>query len=240
MRDMTIKFKFILTLIILSIACIIGNAKAANMCIVDGTTNDYHPMMCDTSGYLKTTLGTALTSTSDSVACLGNVAHDAVDSGNPLKIGMKSVTLKATLTPVTSGDRVDWVASRQGVPFVYSGHPNTIRVGSGRLTTVLTNAVIASATSTQRLVITQISVTVSNTVSVSPSILIGLATATTPVSGAGILFDHPTMPAGTTITIGGGDILAIGELDEDLRITSDVPTGGSIVVLVTYAVMTDN
>lgn len=46
-----------------------------------------------------------LTSASDSVAVVGNVAHDAADSGNPVKIGGKART--SAPTAVANGDRVD-------------------------------------------------------------------------------------------------------------------------------------
>lgn len=50
-------------------------------------------------------LATALSSTIDSITAVGDIAHDGVDSGNPLKIGGKATTTNPTA--VASGDRVN-------------------------------------------------------------------------------------------------------------------------------------
>lgn len=44
----------------------------------------------------------------------GNVAHDAADSGNPLKMGGKALTTVATPAAVANGDRVDAWFDAQG------------------------------------------------------------------------------------------------------------------------------
>lgn len=59
----------------------------------------------DLNGRLVVALGTKLDSTNDSVTCVGDVAHDAVDSGNPQKIG--GYASSTTPTAVASGDRVN-------------------------------------------------------------------------------------------------------------------------------------
>lgn len=46
------------------------------------------------------------------------VAHDAVDAGNPLKIGAKATTSISALTPVANGDRTNSFAGIDGVPIV--------------------------------------------------------------------------------------------------------------------------
>lgn len=48
----------------------------------------------------------------------GNVAHDAADSGNPVKQGFKATTALSGLTLVSSGDRTDGFAGVDGVQIV--------------------------------------------------------------------------------------------------------------------------
>lgn len=49
----------------------------------------------------------------------GNVAHDAVDSGNPVKVGYKAVDPTSLPTAVSANDRVDGIGSLQGEILVY-------------------------------------------------------------------------------------------------------------------------
>lgn len=48
----------------------------------------------------------------------GNVAHDAADSGAPVKIGFKAEDAVATATMVADGDRVDAIADLDGVQII--------------------------------------------------------------------------------------------------------------------------
>ncbi len=61
--------------------------------------------MYDLSGREVIYQGTTIDSVNDSIACLGNVAHDAVDSGNPVKVG--GYANSSTPTAVTIADRVN-------------------------------------------------------------------------------------------------------------------------------------
>lgn len=70
---------------------------------------------------------------SDSQVASGNVAHDAADSGNPLKIGGKAVT--ANPTPVASGDRVDAQFDKTGA-LITRGALRTLK---GTQRTTITN-----------------------------------------------------------------------------------------------------
>lgn len=49
----------------------------------------------------------------------GNVAHDAVDSGNPVKVGFKAVDPISLPSAVSANDRVDGIGSLQGESLVY-------------------------------------------------------------------------------------------------------------------------
>jgi hypothetical protein len=68
-------------------------------------SGDVANILTDLRGRTIVYLGSTLDSTNDSVAALGNVAHDAVDSGAPVKIGgYASLTAP---TAVAAGDRVN-------------------------------------------------------------------------------------------------------------------------------------
>jgi hypothetical protein len=75
-----------------------------------------------TASNLKVDLsGTAANSTPIVVSSAGTVAHDAADSGNPLKIGAKCVTSPKGMTLVSNGDRVDLIADSDGKLLVKVG-----------------------------------------------------------------------------------------------------------------------
>lgn len=67
-------------------------------------------------------------------ASAGDVAHDAVDSGNPIKVGGKAVT--AVPTSVASGDRVDAAFTKSGELLVH----NTMREMIGNQVTTITSS----------------------------------------------------------------------------------------------------
>lgn len=80
--------------------------SAAALATTDG---DYSPLQLDANGFLRITLGTALSSTVDSVTAVasGVAAHDAVIGGNPVRIaGSGSSVPKAAVS--ADGDTVDW------------------------------------------------------------------------------------------------------------------------------------
>ncbi len=71
----------------------------------------------------------------------GNVAHDAGDSGNPLKIGGRAVS--AEITAVANNDRSDFVSDLVGKQIVmpYAGNENFV---SGAITTAMTSTTSTS------------------------------------------------------------------------------------------------
>lgn len=164
-------------------------------------------------------------------ASAGDVAHDGADSGNPVKVGAKALAHGASPTAVAAGDRTDLYANRDGIPFSIGGHPNaqTIRAN---YTSAQTDTAIVSTT--EKIVVTRITVTASNANTVDTDVLIGFGATNTPTT-TGVLAAHPDVPAGGGFTIGDGSgILGVGGAGEDLRITSGAPTTGSIDVVVTY------
>lgn len=49
---------------------------------------------------------------------IGNVAHDAADASNPIKVGLKAETSPKGITLVADGDRTDWYADADGLAMV--------------------------------------------------------------------------------------------------------------------------
>lgn len=171
----------------------------------------------------------------------GNVAHDAVDSGNPVKIGYKAVDHGANPTAVAAGDRVDAIANRHGIPFVLGGHPNPVLISVRVLDSDngQTNVAMVTVSSGTKIAVTRYSIKAdgSNSSPVNGTLGFAAATLATPntTSGAGILEDFQGIPAGQGIAMGdGGAILGIGADGEDLRYTCEDPAGGAITFSATY------
>lgn len=172
----------------------------------------------------------------------GNVAHDAADAGNPVKVGHKAVDLGANPSDVAANDRSDSLGMRNGLPFFIGGHPN-ILLKNLEITDAdgaQTDTAIVSAAANVSIVVTAIEVTADNANTADVMVRIGFGTANTPaVDAAKVLLYHPGIAAGSGIVKGnGGGIIGMGASDEDLRITCEDPTGGSVSVVVTYFTVT--
>lgn len=78
-----------------------------------------------TSGTSVTVVGRATNApyVARTIRAIGNVAHDAVDSGAPVKIGARSVAALSTATMVAAGDRTDVVADVDGVVITRAERP---------------------------------------------------------------------------------------------------------------------
>lgn len=149
-------------------------------------------------------------------------AHDAVDAGDPTKIGYKALAHSASPTAVAALDRVDAPANRHGIPFVIGGHPNIEHLS--RLdTAVQTNAILKTVAAGEKWITTAYSIYVSADVTAAPSVL--LETGTTRIWESGEVI------AGGGISRGAGSgILAIGADGDDLLWTCSVPTGGDVLI----------
>lgn len=112
------------------------------------------------------------------------------------------------------------------------GTPLTVRAN---YTTAQTNtSIIGAIAAGTRAVITRCTVAAAHSNTVDVSVVIGFGAATTPTT-TGVVFAHPGIAAGSGMVEGAGSgILGQGASDEELRITSSVPTTGSIDVTVTY------
>lgn len=170
----------------------------------------------------------------------GNVAHDGVDAGNPTKQGGRAVSLGSNPTDVAAADRTDWLFNRAGVPFTLGGHPNII-TNSVRLTGSTTDgAIIAGTIATgTKVVVTRLTIHVSNATSVNVGIKVGFGATTlaadSATSAAGVLFDTDGLAPGGGVNIGDGSgIIGIGGDGEEIRVTNDAPTSGAVHVSMSY------
>lgn len=108
--------------------------------LVDGTLNGTDAL----PGTAANGLDVDVTRVSGNVSVIGEVAHDAADSGNPQKMGAKAETSLAGITVVADGDRTDLYADADGVlmmkPFVPFGDIKSERVAdTGGTSTAFTN-----------------------------------------------------------------------------------------------------
>lgn len=166
----------------------------------------------------------------------GDVAHDSADSGNPIKVGGRSVAHGANPTATSAADRTDWLFNRHGIPWVIGGHPNITSIRTN-FTAANTDGALVTANSSQKIVVTRCSVTVDKACSVDVAARVGFGTASTP-TGTGVILSHPGIAAGSGVVEGNGSgILGVGGLDEDLRYTGEVPTGGSVDVVASYYII---
>ena len=171
--------------------------------------------------------------TDNIVAVDGDVAHGTTDSGNPLKLGAKTIAHGAAPTAVAAGARTDLYANRHGVLFTMGGHPN-IQTIKANYTAAQTGAVLVTVGAAQKIVVTRVSVLASNANTVNPSVAVGTNTTTT-LTNTDTMLSHPGLAPGSGVVEGNGaGILAIGVLDADLRFTCTVPTGGSLDVVASY------
>lgn len=185
-----------------------------------GADGDYVPLGTDREG---------------SSRAIGNRAHDAVDAGNPVKVGMKAIAFGANPTAVAAGDRTDVYANRAGVPFVLGGHPNILTLEAA-YTAAQTDTAIVTVSSGAKIVVTAIEAVCDAANSVDVGLRIGFGATNTPTT-TGVVLSHPGILALSGSGIGKGNgagIVGVGADGEDLRITSEVPTGGSLRVVVSY------
>lgn len=166
----------------------------------------------------------------------GNVAHDAGDSGNPIKIGAKAIAHGSNPTAVAAGDRTDLYANRHGIPFSIGGHPAVITLKHTTITTAVTDAaIVGSISAGTKVVVTRITATLDNASTVFPTVLIGFGATNTPTT-TGVLVAHGGVPAGGGFTVGDGSgILGVGGDGEELRVTTTGnATGNGLQICVSY------
>lgn len=166
---------------------------------------------------------------------VGNIAHDGVDAGAPLLNGYRAIAHGTNPTAVAAADRTVGFANRAGVPFVIGGHPNVV-VYTQNFTAAQTDTALVTVAGGLKIVVTRVTATAHNANTVNVAVRIGFGATVVPAYGnAGIVASHPGVPAGGGFTVGDGSgILGVGADGEDLRLTSGVPTSGSLDVSVSY------
>jgi hypothetical protein len=171
----------------------------------------------------------------------GDAAHDAVDTGNPVKIGGVAVSGSATPTSVASGDRTRFIANQHGIPYVLGGHPNLITreydFGTAAQTDV--NLAAALVAADERIYVTRLEVFADSANTVNVSARVGFGTANVPSASAtgvsGMIASHPGLAPGSGIICGNGSgVIAVGGAGEEPRITTSAATSGNTHVIISY------
>jgi len=167
-----------------------------------------------------------------SVDATGDVAHDAVDAGAPVKHGAKAISFGTIPAAVGNNDRTNLYASRYGVPWVIGGFPNT-EVLSATYTSAQSDAILKSVAAGQKFIVTMLSAMVGNV----PS-----------TAGCGVVFEfddtvdvcfgkHPNIAAGSGFVKGnGGGIIGIGADGQDVLVTTGNPSGEICVEVVGFLI----
>ena len=102
-----------------------------------------------------------------------------------------------------------------------------------------TNAGLVTVSAGTQIVVTMAQVMVDEATTVGVAVRLGMATATLPTAAttgaAGIFLAHPGITPGSGIVVGNGSgVIAEGATGEDVRLTSEAPTGGAFRVIITY------
>ncbi len=166
---------------------------------------------------------------------IGNRAHDAVDAGGPVKIGAVAIAYGTNPTAVAAADRTNLYANRAGIPFFLGGHPNIVTIEAA-YTAAQTDTAIVTVSSGLKIVVMSCTVVVSAATSVVVGWRVGFGATNTPTT-TGVVNTHPGVVALSGSGLGEGNgagMVGVGADGEDLRITSDVPTSGSLRVRTSY------
>jgi hypothetical protein len=101
-----------------------------------------------------------------------------------------------------------------------------------------TDALIITASATQQVAITEITAVVDEAVTVTGvGFRVGCGTPGTPTA-AGVVLSHAGLMPGQSVSRGtGAGVIAVGDLNEDLRITCENPVGGALRILVSYFIV---
>lgn len=154
---------------------------------------------------LNNSSGTEITTLAVSMATntpVGTVAHDAVDSGAPIKTGAKAVSTLSTATLVSAADRVDNVADTDGAQIVRNIPLSDIVSGNTSNTDGASTAVIAAQGSGIKVYLTDITITNTSTSSTYVEVKDGTTVKWTfpvPANG-GVVFRFGSPIAGTANT----------------------------------------
>jgi hypothetical protein len=161
---------------------------------------------------------------------VGNVAHDATDSGNPVKIGAKAIAHGANPAAVLAAERTDLYANRHGILFCMGGHPNAFCISVRTINAAQTGLELLACPAGGKIVVTRVTMSLSRTEGSTAdgvACRVGFSSTTTLATmnttpNTTIVASHPGIPAGGGLTVGDGSgILGIGATDADLRVTTE-------------------
>jgi hypothetical protein len=210
-----------------------GSGTKVDTRTVGAGTDEHRQVVC--IGDPATAGNVAAVSSAGGLAVGGALAHDAVDAGNPVKLGGRALAHGTNPTAVAAADRTDWLFNRAGIPWVIGGHPNVVTVKHTNITTAVTDTAIITVGAGTKIVVTGITATLDNASTVFPTLLVGFG-ATTTATTTGVIMAHGGVPAGGGVNRGdGGGIIGIGGDGEDLRVTTTGnATGNGLQIVVTY------
>lgn len=167
------------------------------------------------------------------VPIAGDVAHDAADSGNPVKAGGKAITT-AFPTAVASADRTNLITDAFGRLLVGQIAPGQQIWKVGNYTTTQTGTAIWTPTSGKKVVITHLSVSAYATTAARVILWFGASGDTTYTSGTdqpvwlGSFAPSSTSKPGTSLMLPVPIFSTTA--DDILRITTDAGISVDVVV----------
>lgn len=174
----------------------------------------------------------------------GDVAHDAADSGNPVKIGSKAIAYGTDLTEVAANDRADHYANTMGIDFGGQHFPNTLR----RCAVVTdasgaqTDTSILTVGAGVKIIVFQIVVMTDGDTTPNVDVRVGFGAATLPAPALGgtddLIIDAYGVKPGSGVS--APTLPIAGAANEDLRLTCEDPTDGNISIMFTYALIDES
>lgn len=172
----------------------------------------------------------------------GDVAHDAADAGNPLLNGARAIAHGANPTAVAAADRTVLYANRAGILFTIGGHPNVVTAVYNTTAAQTDDLVVAAVGAGTKIAVTRVNIFLDEATTVGVGVRVGFGATTLPALGAsgadgvsGLITYHPGLvPGGGIVTGDGSSIVGIGADGEDLRVTCEVPTSGTLAISVSY------
>lgn len=198
-----------------------------------GAPTASYPLVVDSSGRAAVSILSGGNTTG--VRVEGELAHDAADTttNNPIIGGARAVAHGSLPTAVAAADVTRLYANREGIPWVIAGSPGLVTIRAN-YTAAQTDTAIVTVSSGTKIVVTRCSVTADNANTVDVAARIGFGGTNTPTT-TGVVLSHPGLAPGSGVIEGSGSgMLGVGGDGEDLRITSEVPTTGSIDVVCSY------
>lgn len=190
-----------------------------------GDDGDRIPLSLDAVGRLRAII-------------FGDIAHDAVDSGNPIKIGGKAGDYGDVPAAVADLDRVNALFDRYGCQHVIPQHPDpltkefTVTDSDG----AQTDLVLLTVGAGSGIVVTGCAAVCNEANTVSVGVRVGFSTSTLSARAktgiSGIVLSHGGIAPGSGYP--REQIFVPGANNEELRMACDDPVGGDITVLVTY------